>query len=625
MKKENTTSTIVLFVVCFLQILTSATIAAAQPDDERQFLLMYFREEELVVESPTRSPKPVSQVAENVTVVTARDIELMNAHTLADVLNTVTGVQVSSTGGPGSLALPFIQGSENKHVTVFMDGIPLNNLGDNVADLGTVPVQNIEKIEIIKGPASSAWGSSLGGVVNIITKSGSSGKGTGNMLSASYGEKNTGDFRVEDRVKQDRLSYYLTAGRLQTDGWRPNNDFSGDNVYTKLSYDITEKTNVLLSLGYEKGDRGVMTLPDFSLSNEFDNFRTALSLKTSFGNNTDFSVSVWNSHQIFDQITQQISTGLETKDNYDDKEYGSSAKLTWKSSVHTVVLGTDTDAKTLVSNKISGNEQALRKWAVFVNDTVSMNKLSITPGIRHDYTDTSGDITSPSLGITYSLTDTIFRAYAAKGFSIPPLLSIYGVNAYNKANPDLKMEKVWSYQLGMETAALKYLWLKISGFRNEIRDAISREIEITSGLSMAVNNEKQRRQGVELEVKTAPVYHTSLSAGATYINAKDLNTDQKIIDIPKYTYDLGIQYDDERTFKALLKGRYINWNSSPANEGVYDSFVFDLNMIKSIYTQQNQALEAYLDAHNLSNSSQYAIALFKNPDRWFEAGIRYKF
>ncbi len=92
-------------------LLAFSSIAHAQAEEDKDFLLMYFKEEELVVESPTRGPKSITQVAENVTVVTADDIKLMNAHTLADVLNTVTGVQVFLTGGPGSSAVAYIQGS----------------------------------------------------------------------------------------------------------------------------------------------------------------------------------------------------------------------------------------------------------------------------------------------------------------------------------------------------------------------------------------------------------------------------------------------------------------------------------------------------------------------------------
>jgi vitamin B12 transporter len=236
-------------------LLAFSSIAYSQPDEDKNFLLMYFKEEELVVESPTRGQKSITQVAENISVVTADDIKLMNAHTLADVLNTVTGVQVLLTGSPGSSAIAYIQGSGQKHVAVFMDGIPLNNLSDNVTEVGAIPVQNIEKIEIIKGPASSAWGSALGGVINIITKSGSENASHG-LASASYGERNTSDLRLETSGKQDSLGYYVMAGRLQTDGFRAHNEFTGNNAYAKLSYDLTKNTSAIITMGYNNVKRG---------------------------------------------------------------------------------------------------------------------------------------------------------------------------------------------------------------------------------------------------------------------------------------------------------------------------------------------------------------------------------
>jgi vitamin B12 transporter len=285
------------------------------------------------------------------------------------------------------------------------------------------------------------------------------------------------------------------------------------------------------------------------------------------------------------------------------------------------VLGGDYDARTLESNSITGGEHGLTKWALFVNDTMSIGRMSVTPGARYDHTNTNGDFTSPSLGITYKIADaTLLRGYAARGFNIPPLSLTFGNNLFIIANPDLKMEKVTSYELGAESAALKYLWLKVSGFRHEIRDAISFD-----STPKAVNSDRQRRQGVEIEMKTAPVYHTLLTAGAAYINAKDLNTGQTVPNVPQKTYDLGLQYDDEKSFKALLKGHYIYWNSPSFYQGKYDSFIFDLHIVKNLYSRSDQKLEAFMDIHNIFNDSQYAINFYKNPGRWVEAGIRYTF
>ncbi len=617
------------FIFTFSLLVAAVTSVFAQSSEEKNFLLMYFKEEELVVESPTRSPKPVSQVAENITVVTASDIELMNAHTLAEVLNTVTGVQVWMIGGPGQTAFGYIQGSETRHVTVFIDGIALNTVGDNIADIGMVPVQNIERIEIIKGPASSAWGSALGGIVNVITKSGSSGN-QGGMLSASYGTRDTEDLRAEARGKQDRLGYYLTAGRLQSDGLTTHMDLAENSAYAKLTYDLTGKTNVLLAYGYEKIIRntGQIEIYDVSLDNTWQTWYSTLALDSMLTNELDFNISVRAINHDLIYNTYALSSGLLLeRDNTHEKSYGSSAKLTWKSSNQTLVFGADYDDRTIKSNIIIGGKQGLIKQALFLNDTVVFNSLAITPGVRYETTDTNGSITDPSLGVAYNIrNDTTIRGYAAKGFSIPTPGQTFGDTLLYAGNPDLKMETVTSYQGGIETAALKYVWIKVSAFRNEIRDALVTVVSpIDPSKNTYVNTGRQRREGLDIEAKTAPVYNLFLSAGAEFISAKDLDTGSSLIGVPVRIYDLGLHYDDKRSFKALLQGRYIDWNLDPSFEGSYGSFIFDLNMIKELYKRKDTSLEAFVDGHNIFNGSQYQFPFYKKPARWYEAGIRYKF
>src|SRR5512138_2467149 len=121
-------------LVATLLLAAHAPVARAVSEAEKTFLSLYFSEEELQVVSATRSLQSIARVAENIEVVTADDIELMNAHTLADVLNTVVGVRANLTGAFGAVSLPFIQGSEITQVTVLLDGVPLNNISDNVAD-----------------------------------------------------------------------------------------------------------------------------------------------------------------------------------------------------------------------------------------------------------------------------------------------------------------------------------------------------------------------------------------------------------------------------------------------------------------------------------------------------------
>jgi len=145
-------------------------IVLANSREEMQLLQLYYRTDDLVV-SPTRHLKPICQVAENVTVVTAKEIEAMNAHTVAEVLNRIPGLFISFNREFGTNSFIQVQGTEHYHTLVLVDGIRWNFLSDGGAETNTIPVGIIDRIEIIKGPASSSWGSSLGGVINIITKS----------------------------------------------------------------------------------------------------------------------------------------------------------------------------------------------------------------------------------------------------------------------------------------------------------------------------------------------------------------------------------------------------------------------------------------------------------------------
>ncbi|MFA7403913.1 MAG: TonB-dependent receptor plug domain-containing protein [Pelobacteraceae bacterium] len=137
-------------------------VAMVAPSDED--LLMFWEEKELYVQTATRSEKPITQVAENMTVITAKEIEAMNANTISEVLARVPGVFVDfSSNEYMSSAQLHIQGSESRHVTVLLDGMPVNLISGGNAETNFIPLRIVERIEIIKGAASSAWGSALGG------------------------------------------------------------------------------------------------------------------------------------------------------------------------------------------------------------------------------------------------------------------------------------------------------------------------------------------------------------------------------------------------------------------------------------------------------------------------------
>ncbi len=623
MHKKYLKTTIFFAILIFL----CAPPVFAQPETDMEVLRMFYNEDDIMV-TPTRYPKSISRVAEDVSIITSEDIRAINAHTITDALKYITGVQVGIRGGPGSFQNVFIQGSDQRHVLVMIDGVSQNTLAEGVADLGAIPVQNIERIEIVKGPASSVWGSSLGGVINIITKSPDDIRKFGGKASASIGNRNTGDYRGEVSGRLGTLGYYLSGGGLVSDGLTTHNSFHGGNMYSKLQLAATDNTDLTFTFGYNSGFRGVANNPGLNVSQDedFANLFSTISLDWLLTNDLSLDLSLHVSRKEANMKYYQLDTGLKLIDyNLSETVFGGSTKLTWTEKHHQMLAGVDFDLGDLNGDIYTNGKQRQDKWAAFANDTLTFGNFSLIPGVRYDYISNSSEFWSPSLGATYTLAgNTILRVDIARGFTSPPLsFTSSNFNGYIK-NPDLKPETVWSYAAGFETTVFRYFWLKTMFYRHYINDVLT--IEPPSGKPFTyVNKGKQQRQGVEAEIKTMPFFDTSLMAGYAYVEASDRDTGADVTGTPHYTIDVGIQYEDKKSFQATLKGHYIRWNIPPQDEGKFNAMTWNLNLAKKIFTNEKTTIGLFFTAHNVFNSAQYPISYTRNPGRWFEGGARFDF
>ena len=129
-----------------------------------------------------------------------------------------------------------IQGTANEEVLVLIDGIRQNDYDQGRTLLGLIPVQQIERIEIIKGAASPAWGAAPGGVINIITKTPVPDRTATGIVSGSIGSAFTADTRAELSGTYHSIGYYLTAGNLRSDGLSTNTATNMNNLFGKFSY-----------------------------------------------------------------------------------------------------------------------------------------------------------------------------------------------------------------------------------------------------------------------------------------------------------------------------------------------------------------------------------------------------
>jgi vitamin B12 transporter len=585
------------------------TSALAVSDEDLQTLGMFYEKDDLVV-SATRNPQPLSQTAENITIITAKEIEMMGAHTLVDVFANVPGIQASDQGGPGGMDEFSIWGaSADSHILLMVDGVTLNQMSNQLVDLRGIPIQNIERVEIVKGPGSSSWGSALGAVVNIVTKSPFEGKKLGGKLSFSGGEKGTRDSRGELSGTAGPLGYYLFAGNLTSQGFRPNTAVDQNNVYAKLRWEFPTQASLQFTIAYDRetvGNGDLMASLNLLDRVHNRNFFSTLSFNYPVSERIDLdlslhtrylkSVDFWTGGDYFADIN-----GRETS-------YGGSARLTWRGGINTLAVGADYDYLDIDAdandNDTPGKTVKLfsDKYGVFLNDSLALGDFAVTPGIRYDRMRPVGDFFSPSLGVAWNPTGKItLRAYAARGYSLPTL------------SADAAQQKVTTVQAGVETTYIPCLWLKGTFFWNQLADVDE-------------SNPKQLKKGAEVEGKTVPVFNTSLSAGYTFIDAKDRDTGETLPNIASQIVKLGVHYADEaHSFRGALLGRYVWFNASAFYNAKSSAIIWDLNLAKKVFNWHDSALEIFFNAHNLFNGAQYNWDAWKNTRRWVEGGIRFEF
>jgi len=613
----------IFLMTAFFWLIVSASPARGEEEDLRTLELYNGSATEVV--SANRSPRPASQTAENITVVTAQEIEALNAHTLADILLGVTGIQLEVNGTPGTSTNIEIQGSNFNHVLVLIDNVPINNLADNFPDIASIPAQIIERVEIVKGAASTSWGSALGGVVNVITKNPQSERPFEGGASGSLGKRGTSDARGEVSGTLDRLGYYLSGGNLHSSGLLPNNGVNQNDFYGKLHYEFPVQGGLTLSTLYTANNSGQFAFDPYKANQKEHQFLSTLSLQYTLSDHLFLEGAAKTRFSDQDITVAALSDNSALKKtNSDESSTGGSLSISWLGELQRVSAGLDFDhARAHLSDPLV-EADLLKKSAdrvgLYLNDTFTLGHFAIIPSVRYDHTGTGENLFNPSLGITYALTDnTVLRGYTSRGYSLTSL------------NQDNSTEKVWTSQVGVESGDLPYLWLKGTIFRNDtwnvrasVPDPSFNPDDPTSNPFMFVR-QRQLKQGVELEGRTLPFLNTSLSAGYTFINARDGDSGAILLGVPRHTVDFGIKYQDHSNFRALLTGRYIDWNSSPDQNGKYGAVIWDLHLGKKFPYSDHGSLEIFLSVRNLANGNQYLSEFYKNVGRWGEAGVRCNF
>lgn len=547
-------------ILCILSVLALQLPQNSNSDDKKAPV---FDLDEIVV-TATRYPVKLKDVSSVVTVITKDEIENSGAKKVSDVLDKSAGVDITSFGSVGALSEVNIRGALSSQVLVLLDGRPINSPSSGTANLAEIPVDNIEKIEVVRGPVSALYGSNaIGGVVNIITKSPYEKFTT--KIDTSYGTYNTQIYKIENGYKFNNLGYLLTANKNISNGARANSNYDGIDLTGKFEYKLDKEIKILLTGAFHQDELG---LPG---SQPAEDIKKRTSTQKKFGNDEVSSlVDKQKDKKGYIDLSSEIKLSkqsellpkvyAETSKLDYHSEYVSSGKTFNEDDIYkTDVFGIDLPYRDygIIDNQIitfgvnlreeqfnadttntnlSNNTSTVTKWqpkvtikAVYVEDEIELtDKLTTLLGVRYDYHSVFKGEASPRLSAIYKLGDTSLKASVGKAFKSPTLNDIYWPErATDRGNPDLIPETAWAYEVGIETVLSNSLFGRVNLFRKDIKDMIAWAPTGPMGAFgpkwQPSNVNKLTNQGIELELKTNLPYGFTANIGYTFIDAKQLN------------------------------------------------------------------------------------------------------
>ena len=514
---------------------------------------------------------PLRQIGSAVTVIESREIERQQARTAADILRNQPGVTITQQGSVGALTQIRLRGEDSKYTRVLIDGIDASTTKDGAFDLSILSAEEIERIEIVRGPLSALYGpGTVGGVVNVITRrpqgpasatlrvEGGS-FGTRDIAARLGGGSEAGYLSVKGQWRDVR-GFNITPQGFEKDGTRLGtfgvragvalgasamleatlrhtekraeyDDFGADFVTPpaqKPFHTADDAANVL---------RQRQTLAGLRLA--WDSFGGALTQAVRFNYNNDVSRNRFETLPgtpfFFPPVRINNSNDVSTRTNY-------GYNVTWRVpgiSLGRHVLsglverGTEaytpfSDFSTMFGNFNGDGVKRERNRFSFAGEWrgVFADRLSVTAGARHDINDTFKDTTTWRLALSHDLREWGLRPHASIGTAVklPGMYDQFGPNADRyRSNPNLKPERGFGYDIGLEQRYLGGRFvLDTTYFNSRLEDRIALNgFDPVTSQSFPINLEGvSKRQGVEISANYHVTQAFMLGLAYTYTDAR---------------------------------------------------------------------------------------------------------
>ncbi|MDO5615506.1 MAG: TonB-dependent receptor [Cruoricaptor ignavus] len=559
---------------------------------------------------------PYNSVNENITLISKKDIEQSPAKSIDEILQQIAGVDIQRRGANGVQSDVSIRGGSFDQVMILVNGIRMNDsqTGHNSMNI-PVDLSNVERIEVVKGPAARRFGNNAySGVINIITKTSSVEQA---KITVEGGDFSTYNLGLSSNFGNEKFTNLFQVNSASSEGYRHNTDYKINNVFYQNQLRLNNgKLQFQAGFSEKKfGANGFYATPNATEQYEETQASVVSAMyQQRFGNLNINSNIFWRRGQdmyLYNREKPEIYRNMHIGNNVGGEVNGS-----YQSFLGTTGIGVELRKEFLASNNLGHRERFISQ--VFFEHHFSFfnNKLNVSPGISWANYSEAGNFFYPGLDVGFNFNKN-HKIYGniAKVNRIPTFTDLYYVSRTEIGNANLKPEEALSYEVGYRFSK-NTLEIKTSVFGRDTENGIDWIKNDANELWRAENIGKIETRGLEVEAgQKFSNFLKSYSLGYTFL-------DNKIFQ--KAAFSKYAQENLKHQFIAKVETQFLK---NISNQLVYryqeraNGYSYNLLDAKLNYNLRN--MNIYLLVNNLTNTDYREAFGVPMPGRWFHVGVNY--
>ncbi len=574
----------------------------------------------------TRTLQPLDRASPSISVVTREEIEGGEYRTLEEILNRTAGMSLATTGQVGGVSSLFTRGTNSDHTVILLDGRKLNGGFSGTYNLAQLNLDNLERVEIMKGASSTLYGAEgIGGVISLFSGAVGEEEQTRLRLEGEAGSFGTYRSQVNATVGSDRAGLKLGASHLETDNQEPNSRYRITNLMARGNLRVTEALSFdFTSLFYDarSGNPDNRKAPTYPALEDFQATQTWLlspGIKYRIDEKLHLRFFYSRSKDRLESKTSSFFLHTDSNTTTDEADL----QVDWMPG----------DRFSLTLGTVYRNEDFLQEdlelgGTPFDNSWSSLSVygqtrwqplegIHVTGGGRFDDYSDFGSPTTWNVLVekTYSQLGLSFFGKFATAYAVPQAFDLYGLFG----NPNLNAEESESREFGFRQELLQGS-LRLEGiyFANDISNLIT-------GFPL-LNVGNARTEGFEFSATLKPTDRFQFYANYTHLTAEDRDTDMRLLRRPRHQGSLGIRFIPSPNFTAGFDFRF-NRDRLDIDGGTFVRITAEDYSVARLYARYriHRRIEIFGRVENLFNRQYGEVDGFKALDRGAYLGAQIMF